>query len=149
MIIATKRWPVAMALVLGLMAAAALAVVPALAEKPAGDKAGHWFRALDKDGDGAISRDEARARGAKRFGRLDADGDGKVSREEFLGRHQRRFAGLDADGDGAVTRDEFDARSDARFEKIDQNGDGRVTLEELREARKSHHRGQQYEPDRK
>ena len=143
MIIATKRWPLAMVLVLGLTAAAALSVLPAQAEKSAGDKAGRWFQALDKDGNGSISRDEARTRGATRFGRLDADGDGKVSREEFLGRHLRRFAGLDADGDGALTRDEFDARSDARFEKIDRDGDGRLTLEELRDARKRHHRGQQ------
>jgi hypothetical protein len=54
--------------------------------KSAGEKAGGadaTFKSLDKDGDGYISKEEAkRTPHEKAFAKLDKNGDGKLSREE-------------------------------------------------------------------
>jgi Ca2+-binding EF-hand superfamily protein len=47
---------------------------------------------------------ERAAAASKRFFRaLDADNDGKVTRDEFNARAKARFAGLDLDDDGKIT----------------------------------------------
>ncbi|HEY6864234.1 MAG TPA: EF-hand domain-containing protein [Burkholderiales bacterium] len=56
-------------------------------DREAGRRAGfdHLFRRADADGDGALSRDEARRglpRLARKFERVDADGDGRITIEE-------------------------------------------------------------------
>ncbi len=94
----------------------------AQAPEPAGrpqDKAriDQRFMAADKDGDGALNRDEARL-GMPALGRV--------------------FDQVDANKDGKVTRAELEAAFQARarrqyqdFESIDSNRDGVVTREEL------------------
>ena len=50
-----------------------------------------WFKKVDKDGDGSISREEAQAnapRLAKNFDAVDANHDGKVTMEELRAYHQ-------------------------------------------------------------
>jgi len=67
-------------------ALAALAVsAPAFAEDPKSDTALPDFATLDKNGDGAISKDEAREQSlvASRFGELDGDKNGKLSSDEY------------------------------------------------------------------
>src|SRR5688500_12756799 len=66
------------------------AIQPPSAGKAAGEKAGGssggaeaMFKSLDKNGDGYISKDEAKGTPhEKDFARLDKNGDGKLSREE-------------------------------------------------------------------
>ena len=91
-----------------------------LAEFPAGhDK---WFEDMDADGDGFVTRDEAKAAFAKfhdkmgnRFlERADTDKDGKISKTEAAANQQRRFEQMDANADGFVTQDE----ATAAFEKL-------------------------------
>jgi Ca2+-binding EF-hand superfamily protein len=50
-----------------------------------------WFKKVDKDGDGSISREEAQAnapRLAKNFDAVDANHDGKVTPEELRAHHK-------------------------------------------------------------
>jgi hypothetical protein len=75
------------------------------------------FDRLDADGDGVVTKDEARAaaeahpcRGPRRagaFDRLDADGDQRITLDEVKAAKQAAFTKLDADDDGQVERDEF------------------------------------------
>jgi hypothetical protein len=66
------------------------AIQPPSAGKAAGEKAGGssggaeaMFKSLDKNGDGYISKDEAKGTPhEKEFARLDKNSDGKLSREE-------------------------------------------------------------------
>jgi Ca2+-binding EF-hand superfamily protein len=51
-----------------------------------------WFKKVDKDGDGSISREEAKSnapRVAEHFDEIDADRDGKVTMAELHAHHQK------------------------------------------------------------
>jgi Ca2+-binding EF-hand superfamily protein len=51
-----------------------------------------WFKRVDKDSDGSISREEAQAnapRMAQHFDEIDANHDGKVTPEEMKAHHQK------------------------------------------------------------
>jgi len=63
----------------------------------------------DRNGDGAVSRDEARTALLARFAALDADGDGAISRSEYVDHALSRLFRLDGDGDGQLTRAEMRA----------------------------------------
>jgi Ca2+-binding EF-hand superfamily protein len=114
------------------------------------------FKALDKNGDGKVSRDEFTGRPAM-FDRVDANGDGYLEAAEIkalvasapkqaaaavTGRPGSRIMAMDKDGDGRVSRGEY-AGAPAVFDRLDSNGDGflgkeeaddgpRVMLEQLR-----------------
>ena len=105
------------------------------------------MQAIDKNGDGKISRDEAAAypRLAKRFDAIDANKDGFVTPDEMKTAHTKRTAAklkaIDADGDGRLSRAEVDAKAPRlakNFDAIDTNRDGYLSKEELIAARKQH-----------
>jgi hypothetical protein len=75
-----------------------------------------WLAARDKDGDGAVTRDELGAP-ADLFGRLDRDRDGAVTKED-----------LDWSPSSAYLRGRSMARP--RFSMMDENSNGRVTRKE-------------------
>jgi collagen type III alpha len=114
------------------------------------------MRALDKDGNGKISREETPERMIPLFERADADGDGCLDEKELMelasrfggpggprrgtgrpggeaDRGSGRLMGLDADGNGKISKDELPAPMQPQFSRIDTNGDGFLDREELRQ----------------
>ena len=107
------------------------------------------FKAADKDGNGRLDPEEAKAlpRVAKNFDRLDTDKDGSVSQAELAagmqhmhgkGRKMHRngmaaFEKADTDKDGTLDRTEAAAmpRVAKNFEAIDTDRSGTVSLEEV------------------
>jgi Ca2+-binding EF-hand superfamily protein len=57
--------------------------------------------------------EQAKKKAVERFKAMDKDGDGKVSREEFTG-PKPRFDVLDRDGDGFLSQDEFFASAQGK-----------------------------------
>lgn len=110
------------------------------------------FAQWDTNGDGQISREEARAAGEamalKRFDKLDLNKDGVVTQEEIQQAHanrraallqkfEARFKAADTDGDGGLSKAEMLAgfpRLARHFDRLDANKDGIVTLDELQAA---------------
>ena len=81
---------------------------------------------------------------------LDADGDGKLTPEEAQAGLSAKLAEFDANADGALSIDEFEALHSAmireimvdRFQMLDADGDGQVTKAEIADfAKKMQHRG--------
>ena len=98
------------------------------------------FNAMDKNGDGKISRDEFTGREAV-FNWLDADKDGFITREETRvlgagggggqGFMAPQLRAMDKDGDGKISREEFKG-PEPMFDRIDTNKDGFIIPAETR-----------------
>lgn len=118
-----------------------------------GGHAGKGLEALDKDGDGRISRDEAAAapRLAANFDKIDANHDGFLTKDELhaarQAMRQAHWAKIDTNGDGKISRHEAQANAPRlahHFDAIDADKDGFITPEEMKAAFAAHHgkRGQ-------
>lgn len=98
-----------------------------------------YFKALDLDSDGALTREEAKQALLKKstvpdLRAMDTDKDGYVTRREWTG-DQAGFDELDKDNDGVLSaKDRQLARSEAkakkRLEAFDKNKDGVLTQDE-------------------
>ena len=116
------------------------------------------FKALDGNGDGALSADELAA-ATESLKKLDRDGDGQLSPRELAttggppagsrqdgnvrpngngrpGAEQllARWKGFDKDDDGKLSADELPPLLKNRFDRVDSNGDGFADFDELRRA---------------
>lgn len=121
------------------------------------------IKAADTNGDGLISRDEAKALPmiAKHFDEIDTNHDGQISPDELRAFHQKmraqheqmseqrfaeHFKKLDTDGDGRISLAEAQAnapRLAKHFQQIDTNGDGFISPDELKAAfARRHHPAQ-------
>jgi len=110
---------------------------------------------IDADGDGAVSRDEAKSHAwlAGQFDTVDANKDGRLDKDELVAqreahhadmkaRGEERWKASDTDGNGSLSRTEAEASSSwagERFAKLDANADGELTREEMHAARKQGH----------
>jgi Ca2+-binding EF-hand superfamily protein len=117
---------------------------------------GSFFREMDKDGDKAISKEEAGERW-ERLGKLDKDGDGKLTMQEMMagrpdggrpkgdggpeggpkgpppgGGPEEMFKRADKNNDGKISKDEVPAEAWERLGKLDKDNDGAVSKEEAR-----------------
>ena len=129
----------------------------AAAAAQAGDMEHHRDKmaALDTNGDGAVSRDEAKSSEwlAGKFDGVDANKDGRLEKSEFSAYREARHADMkargderwkaaDTDGNGSLSRDEAQASSSwmgERFDTLDTDKNGALTREEMHAARKQGH----------
>ena len=139
---------VAILTAVGLASAALVAVAGSEGHEGSGAMAARLKQA-DTNGDGMISREEAKAlpRIAKHFDEIDANHDGQITADELRAFHQQMQGGkgkhrggmfkkLDTDGDGRISRAEAQAapRLAANFDAIDANHDGFITPDEMKAA---------------
>lgn len=132
--------------------AAAIAMHPAQAAEHGG-RMEQSFSKADRNGDGVLDREEAKAmpRVAENFDAIDGDKDGTVSREELRETMKSRmknrreagkehFAAADKNSDGVLDREEAKAmpRVAKNFDAIDQDGNGTVSRDELRQSMMQH-----------
>ena len=137
---------------LAITASAGLGAIAADGHGPHGGMA-ERLKQADTDGNGMLSRDEAKALPmiSKHFDEIDANHDGQITAEELRAFHrqhaeQRRaehWKKLDTDGDGRISKAEAQAgapRLFEHFDDIDADHDGFITPEELRAAMARRHR---------
>jgi Ca2+-binding EF-hand superfamily protein len=101
------------------------------------------FRKADKDNDGTVDREEAKAlpEVAAHFDAIDTDKDGTVSRGEI--KNFDKFAKSNKDTDDTLDKNEaknWDAVA-KNFEAIDIDKDGTVTLTEINAYMSAHETG--------
>jgi Ca2+-binding EF-hand superfamily protein len=103
------------------------------------------FKDADKDSDGTLDREEARAMQDKRFDEMDTNHDGKLSKEEMAAckqgkmgnaRHNKGSKGFnkaDKDHDGTLDRNEAKALPNVarHFDEIDTDKDGTLDRDEV------------------
>lgn len=78
--------------------------------------------------------------------KIDTDGNGKVSKAEAKAAREAHFKTADMDGNGSVSLEEFEAMAERRrqmklkhkFERSDKNGDGVLTADEMESGRSGH-----------
>jgi Ca2+-binding EF-hand superfamily protein len=133
-----------------------------------GGPAGHSFKEMDKNGDGAVSKKEFDAFHSAHFKDLDANHDGKITQEEMDSGHMTmtdkckvkmkdkcdvqgdkgvqsfddRFDEVDINHDGALSKDEAEIGMPMlfkHFDEIDTNKDGKISKEEIGDYMKQLH----------
>jgi Ca2+-binding EF-hand superfamily protein len=106
---------------------------------------GEMFKRADKNGDGKLTKDEVPEQAWARLSRLDKDGDDAVSQEEAKaggppggpkgkGKGGEFLKRADKNGDGAISKDEVPEQAWERLGKMDKNNDGSVSKEEMEAA---------------
>lgn len=124
-----------------ILALAAIPLAQAQTGPSEGGRAAYGrFKALDRDGDRALSRAELLSRGHEHasqtlFQLLDRDGNGAIAFKEMEHRGEAgrlgRFEAYDLNKDGVVTRKEFPVRLDPYLVKaLDADRDGTLALAE-------------------
>ena len=119
------------------------------------------LKQADTDGNGMISREEAKALPmvSKHFDEIDTNKDNQLSPDELRAFHEKmraehgnkgrermaeHFKKIDTDGDGRISLQEAQAnapRLAEHFKEIDTNADGFITPEELKAAHARHEKG--------
>lgn len=97
---------------------------------------GGRLKDADTNGDGQISRDEW-TRNPRRFDRLDRNHDGSISgdeakaaKRERIERRKKTLDRIDKNNDGQITSDEWSGSPEA-FDRRDRNNDGVISRDEM------------------
>jgi Ca2+-binding EF-hand superfamily protein len=130
------------------------ALPPSLATAAgAGDSMEQAFKKADKDHDGSLDREEAKAlpRVAKNFDQIDTDKSGTVTLAEIYAsakkvaremeeRNKAKFDAADKDHDGTLDREEAKVfpRIAKNFDQIDADKDGTLSPDEIKTYAKAH-----------
>lgn len=133
------------------LATGAVAEAPQEPAKQPGSPTDAFMQTLDKDGDDAVSKDEAMAPQRESFAKTDTNGDGVVTEDEAQASFEANvpaemmkqmkekgmpdpgktfMKNLDANQDGKVDQDEFGKRTADSFARMDSDGDGKATRAE-------------------
>jgi Ca2+-binding EF-hand superfamily protein len=125
------------------------------ANTPDGARDHGWFKHLDANGDGVVSKDEAQAaanaRVEKTFAELDTNKDGQITQDEVRAAHdarraemeakfEERFKEADTNGDSLLSKEEAQAgmpRLARGFDRLDTNKDGTLSLDEIKAGRQA------------
>jgi Ca2+-binding EF-hand superfamily protein len=110
-----------------------------------------FMQTLDKNGDDAVSKDEAMAPQRESFAKTDTNGDGVITQDEAQASFEANvppemiqqmkdkgmpdpgqtfMKNLDANQDGKVDVDEFGKRTGDSFDRMDTDGDGNASRAE-------------------
>jgi Ca2+-binding EF-hand superfamily protein len=110
-----------------------------------------FMKTLDKDGDDAVSKDEAMAPQRESFAKTDTNGDGVIGQDEAQASFEANvpeemmqqmkdkgmpdpgetfMKNLDQNKDGKVDVDEFGKRTADSFDRMDADGDGKASRAE-------------------
>lgn len=121
-----------MRMILAVVAISLAASAPAWAQRNGAD----LLAAMDRNGDGEITRAEAQSAREAMFTRLDADRDGYLSEtERSASRAGRGMGRADTDGDGRISRAEAMAAPYRGFDLFDRDSDGVLSAAEIENAR--------------
>jgi len=118
-----------------------------------GAAGGMFFKDMDKNGDGAISKQEFDAFHSAHFKAMDANKDGKVTQDEMDAAHKKmmekcdvrpdsRFDEVDVNHDGALSKDEVEIGMPMlfkHFDEVDTNKDGKISKDELNDYMQKMH----------
>ncbi len=110
-----------------------------------GGRGAMFFKEMDTNGDGAISKKEFDAFHDARFKEMDLNHDGKITKDEVEAMHKKmaehgkecmiqRFEESDINHDGALSKDEAEIGMPmlfAHFDEADTNKDGKISKEEF------------------
>jgi Ca2+-binding EF-hand superfamily protein len=135
---------------------AVVSLLAAAAAQAGGPDCDHnKIAAIDADGDGAVSREEAASHSwlAGKFDTVDANKDGRLEKSEFDAQREARHAEMkahgeerwkaaDSDANGSLSLAEAQASSPwvgERFAKLDADSDGQLTPDEMAAARRQGH----------
>lgn len=112
----------------GLLAAVVLCMpLVSQAAAPVTDLTPEQFAKLDRNKDGAISRDEYEQFMRDAFRELDKDGDGRLTQKEADSiLTPQQFRQVDKDNSNDITLDELVAQVMRDFDKHDYNRDGKL-----------------------
>ena len=148
-----KRQTIVLTAMLAVVPVALIAATNATTSAPEPGAEHGWFKKVDTNGDGVITKDEAlaaaNARVEKEFATFDTNHDGQITPDEIRAVHEAkraemeakfaaRFKQADTNGDGQLSKDEVQAgmpRLARAFDRLDANKDGELSLDEIKAAR--------------
>lgn len=97
-------------------------------------------QSADANKDGKVTLQEAQAKAKARFDAVDKNKNGALSKDELEGRAARMLH-ADSNKDGSVTFAESQAQVQVWFQKMDTNKDGALSGDELAQGRHGHRGG--------